>query len=167
MKTRLHRWLLAVYRRMPRGLRRGIVRRFSPQYTVGAICIVERDDGRVLLVRQSYRNRWGVPGGLLRRGEDAADGARREALEEVGIDIELVGEPTVVVAPDPRRVDVIYRAKPASAATADDAHPSSPEIVEARWFSPTELPELQEETADAVRALARASLRPAARPLAR
>ena len=33
-----------------------------PNYTVGAMCIVERDDGAILFVRHSYRRRWGVPG---------------------------------------------------------------------------------------------------------
>jgi ADP-ribose pyrophosphatase YjhB (NUDIX family) len=166
MRSRLHRLLLRVYSYLPRPLRRSVVRRLTPQFTVGAMCVVERDDGRVLLIRQSYRRRWGVPGGLLRRHEEAADGARREALEEIGIEIELVGEPTVVVSPRPRRVDIVYRARPAAGARPDDAHPTSPEILEVRWFAQSELPELQEETADAVRAIARASMRPAARPLA-
>ncbi|MGI8662847.1 MAG: NUDIX hydrolase [Acidimicrobiales bacterium] len=167
MKARLHGALLRFYARLPRPVRRSIVRRIAPQYTVGSICVVERDDGRLLLIRQSYRRRWGIPGGLLRKGEAAADGARREVEEEIGIAVELLGEPTVVVSPRPRRVDVIYRARPVVGARADDVRPSSPEIVEVRWFDPAELPELQEETADAVRAIARASLRPAARPLAR
>lgn len=165
MKARAHRLLLSVFGGLPRPVRRTIVRRLAPQFTVGAMCVIERDDGRVLLIRQSYRGRWGVPGGLLERGEDAADGACRETREEVGIEIELVGEPTVVVSPEPRRVDVIFRARPAAGAEPDDARPTSPEVVEARWFDPTELPELQEETADAVQAIARAALHPAARPL--
>ena len=41
----------------------------------------------------------------------------------------------------------------------------SPEIVELRWFSPTELPHVQPETASALQALARASYAPPARPL--
>jgi ADP-ribose pyrophosphatase YjhB (NUDIX family) len=167
MRARLHRLLLRVYSHLPRPLRRSVVRRLAPQFTVGAMCVVERDDGRVLLIRQSYRRRWGVPGGLLRRHEQAADAARRESLEEIGIEVELVGEPTVVVSPRPRRVDIVYRARPAAGTRADDARPTSPEILEVRWFDQSELPELQEETADAVRAIARASMRPAARPLAR
>src|SRR4051794_3278884 len=166
MKARLHRTLLAAYARLPRRLRRSAIRIIAPQFTVGAICVVERDDGRVLMIRQSYRLRWGVPGGLLRKHEEAADGARREVEEEVGIEIELLGEPTVVVTPDARRVDIVYRARPAAGVDADDARPSSPEILEVRWFDPLQLPELQEETADAVRAIARAAMHPAARPLA-
>jgi len=127
----------------------------APSFTVGAICVIERPDGRVLLVRLSYRRRWGFPGGLVKRGEEIADAARREALEEVGVDIELVGEPAVVVAPRPRRVDVVYRARLAPGVEADDVRPVSPEIVEVRWVARDELPELQDEAAGGLVALAR------------
>lgn len=119
------------------------------------MCFIESEDGRLLLVRQVYRRRWGVPGGLLQRGEDAADAARREVLEEVGLAIELVGEAGVVVDPGPQRVDVIFRARLAPGVTPDQAEPQSPEIVDARWFAPNGLPELQFETAGALAYLRR------------
>ena len=129
------------------------------------MCIIERDDGSLRLVRHSYRKRWGVPGGLLRKGEHAADGARREVHEEVGLMIELLGEPAVAVDPDPQRVDVIFRCRPAIGTDPDAISPRSPEIVEARWFRPDQLPELQFETAGALVRLARAAVSPVERPL--
>ncbi len=42
-------------------------------------------DGRVLLVRNSYRRARGLPGGRLRRGEPLAQAAARELREEVAI----------------------------------------------------------------------------------
>lgn len=165
--TRAHRILLQVYRRLPVGARRRVVRVLAPTFSVGAICVIERADGALLLVRHSYRRRWGTPGGLLARGEAAADGARREVREEVGLDIEIVGEPAVVVDPVPRRVDLVFRCRPALGSDADAVAPASPEIVEARWFPVSALPELQHETAGAVRALARAALSPPAVPLLR
>lgn len=152
---RLHLFLLRVYRRLPVGGRRFVVRRLFPSFTVGAMCIIERVDGHLLLVRHSYRRRWGVPGGLLGRGETPRDAAVREAREEVGLAVDLIGEPAVVVEPTPRRVDVVYRCRPAGGSSADDLRPQSPEIVEVRWFAPGELPELQPETATALVALAR------------
>jgi 8-oxo-dGTP pyrophosphatase MutT (NUDIX family) len=151
----MHRAALRVYRRLPVIARRLVVRTLAPSYTVGAICIVERGDGAVLLVRHSYRRRWGTPGGLLERGEEARDAARREVLEEVGIAVTLMGEPAVVVAPEPQRVDLVFRARP-DVGDGAAAQPSSPEIVEVCWFAPDEIPELQPETADAFAALARA-----------
>jgi len=154
-----------LYRRLPRRLRRAVVRRVTPMFSVGAICLIERDDGRVLLIRQSYRTHWGLPGGLLQRREDPSDAAKREIKEEVGLDITLVSEPAVVVDATPKRIDIVYRARPVRDADANRVRPSSVEIVEAGWFSPTELPHLQRETAQAIQALARASLSPPARPL--
>ena len=153
--NRLHSVLLQVFRRLPTGGRRFVVRRLTPSYTVGAICVIERADGALLLLRLSYRNEWGFPGGLLRRGEEAADGARREAMEEVGLDIEIVSEPSVVVEVEPRRVDVVFRCRPAPGADVEALRPLSPEVVEAQWFPGSALPELQHEASQALVALAR------------
>jgi len=160
MPAGLHRALLKVFKRLPIPLRRVLVRLGSPSFTVGAICLIERADGRILLVRQVYRARWGIPGGLLARREDAATAAQREILEEVGMRIELKGEPAPVVEPQTQRLDLVFRARPIDDHEADLARPSSPEISEVGWFSPDALPELQLETVQALMALARSSSPP-------
>ncbi len=165
MRARLHRLALYLFSRFPATARRLIVRAFSPSYTAGGICVIERPDGKVLLVRQAYRDRWGLPGGLLKKGEEAADGARREVLEEVGIDVDLLGEPAVVVDAGRQRIDLIFRARPSRLADIPEVRPSSPEILRCEWFAPDNLPELQFETADALIALARSSRSPQALPL--
>ncbi len=162
LRAKAHLLLLRMYRRLPRSSRLFIVHRMSPSFTVGAICVVERADGALLLVRHSYRQRWGFPGGLASRGEEVADAAMREANEEVGLAVELVGEPAVVIDPGPRRVDVVYQARVDGDGAA--ATPCSPEIVEVGWFPREELPELQHEAASALVALARARDHPAGRP---
>jgi 8-oxo-dGTP diphosphatase len=165
MRERLYAFLLGLYRQLPRPARRRLVRAVAPSYTVGAICVLERADGAILLVKQAYRDNWGVPGGLLNRREEPADAVRREVFEEVGLTIELVGEPAVVVDTGPQRIDIIYRARPVGVADADAVTPRSPEIREARWFPVDALPELQFETADALVVLARASTASQVQPL--
>ncbi len=165
MLRRLHRFALQIFRRLPVRARRRVVRIIAPGFTVGAICLIERPDGAVLLVRQSYRKGWGIPGGLLKRREGPADAARREVDEEVGLAIDLIGEPAVVVDEAARRVDLVYRARPASGEVPDLVTPMSVEITEARWFPVDELPELQAETSGALVALARAAGNPQAVPL--
>lgn len=155
MLRAVHAGLLRIFRGLPTPWRLRVVHVLAPTFTVGAICVIDRGDGHVLLVRHSYRRRWGFPGGLLKRGEEAVDGARREALEEVGLEIEIIGEPTVVVAPEPRRVDVVYRARPAEGSDLEALEPRSPEILELRWVPRDDLPELQHEAAGALVALAR------------
>ena len=167
MHSGLHRVALNLYGALPRRLRRWSVRLVAPSFTVGAIAVIERADGSLLLVRQAYRTRWGLPGGLLQRRESPADGVRREVAEEVGLAIELIGEPAVVVDPGPQRVDLVFRARPASEEAADRVRPSSPEIDQVAWHSSDALPELQVETAQALVTLARSSRSPQAPRLSR
>jgi 8-oxo-dGTP diphosphatase len=141
--------LLRAFGHLPRRIRRGLIHLAAPSYSVGAMCMVESDDGDLLLVRQSYRDGWATPGGLLHRGEDPAVGARREAKEEIGIDVETLGEPLVNIDVKARRVDVVFRCRippPVPAAF----EPTSVEILEARWFPKRDLPPMQKETAEAV-----------------
>jgi 8-oxo-dGTP pyrophosphatase MutT (NUDIX family) len=152
----VHRGLLVLFRLMPRRVRLAIVHTLAPGYSVGAMCIVERDDGARLFVRHSYRKRWGVPGGLLKAGEDVRDAARRETYEETGLRIDVIGEPTVVVEPRSRRVDVIFACRLSSGEDPRVARPRSAEIAECRWFPVDELPPLQHETAGALVTLSRA-----------
>lgn len=158
MPDRIQRFLLRRWRRVPRRIRRWTVRLFAPSFTVGAVCVIERDDGAILLARLSYRNAWGLPGGLINRREDIASCARREVREETGLAIELVGEPAVVVDADPQRVDVVYRARPVDGADPDSVEPRSPEVTDLRWFAAGSLPELQPEAVSALVALARSGV---------
>jgi 8-oxo-dGTP pyrophosphatase MutT (NUDIX family) len=159
---RLHRFALQVFRRLPVKARRRVVRTISPAYTVGAICVIERHDGAVLLVRQSYRNSWGLPGGLLKRAETPAAAAHREVHEEATIAVALVGEPALVVDAEAQRVDVVFQARLATGVAPADARPGSPEILEVGWFPADDLPDLQFEASGAIMALARRAVTPSA-----
>ncbi|MDQ3896484.1 MAG: NUDIX domain-containing protein [Actinomycetota bacterium] len=146
----------AGYKRLPTPARLFLVRRFTPSFHVGSICVVERADGHMLLVRQSYRRGgWGFPGGLLRRGEEPADCARRELSEELGIEVQLQGQPVVVVDAGVRRVDVIFNARLSDGSEEPERTPHSPEIADARWFPPDGLPSLLPEATSALIQLGR------------
>lgn len=157
--TGLQRLGFRAWRRLPLPVRLFVVRRATPSFHVGAICVIERSDGALLLVRNSYRAGWGFPGGLLKRGEAPPDAARRETREEVGVDVVLDPNPMVVVEAGMRRVDVIFTGRPVANDASDAPRPQSPEIVEARWFPATDLPDLQSEAASAMIELGRAQLK--------
>jgi ADP-ribose pyrophosphatase YjhB (NUDIX family) len=55
-------------------------------HTQGAVVAIWHQ-GRVLLVKSSYRRRYGLPGGFVKRGEASADAASRELAEELGVHI--------------------------------------------------------------------------------
>jgi ADP-ribose pyrophosphatase YjhB (NUDIX family) len=64
-----------------------------------SILIVRR--GRVLLVRRAVapaRGAWDTPGGFIEAGETAQQAARREAREELGVDVTL--ERVIGIYPD-------------------------------------------------------------------
>ena len=127
---------LRIFRRLPAPVRRTAGRAGTPGFTVGAVCLIERD-GRLLMLRQPHRDGWSLPGGLLGRGESAADAVQRELVEEIGVRVE-VGRPVTVVVDSPlRRVDVIFRVQ----VTGDIGERVGGEATTARWLDPAEIAE--------------------------
>ena len=54
--------------------------------------IIENMAGIVLIERANPPFGWAIPGGFVDYGESLEDAARREALEETGLNIELLGQ---------------------------------------------------------------------------
>jgi ADP-ribose pyrophosphatase YjhB (NUDIX family) len=102
--------------------------------------LVVRGD-RVLLTRRAkdpYAGYWETPGGFQNDGEHPSDAARREAMEELGINVKLTGILGIYVD----RYDdeqwtqtIVYLAE-----TDDEPRVADGEIEEWRWFGPDELP---------------------------
>ncbi|MEU6086887.1 NUDIX hydrolase [Streptomyces sp. NPDC047085] len=62
-----------------------------PRVLAGAAALFRDAEGRVLLVEPNYREGWALPGGTIESddGETPRQGARRETLEEIGLDRDL------------------------------------------------------------------------------
>ena len=81
-------------------------REYPSHPRVGVAAVVLRDS-QVLLVqrgREPGKGSWGLPGGMLKLGETLAEGARREVMEECGVEIE-VGPLVAVFEPMQRDED--------------------------------------------------------------
>jgi len=140
---------------MPGWLRRLAVRVGTPSYTAGAVLVLRRPDGRVLLVLQRHTGAWALPGGLLRRREDAVEGLVREVAEEVGVQLDPaeLPVPLAVVDAQARRIDLVF---PLSAPDDRDAHVAAEdEVRRVGWFRLDELPEVTEPTPAIVAAVRR------------
>src|SRR5512145_2611267 len=61
---------------------------------VAAAVLVERGDGRVLLVQRAndpFKGLWTLPAGFVDAGEDPAVAAARECFEEAGLTVKITG----------------------------------------------------------------------------
>lgn len=140
------------FRLLPVPLRRAVVRLGTPSYTVGAVLVLRRADGCVLLVEQRHSGGWALPGGLLKRSEDPVDGLVREVGEEIGVQLEKsqLPAPTALVDPRARRVDLVF------VLDAEGRQPrreDEVEVLRLGWFALGELPPMTESTADILRSL--------------
>ena len=150
MMVGVRRLLLRWFGTLPVGVRRFIVRRVAPAWTVGSVALVERDDGRWLMVKPVYRRGWSLPGGIIDRGEAPADAAVRELGEELGIRIELHGDPWVIVDSGTRQVETVFRAVVVGGTDLDAITVRSHELEDVGWFDPEDPPLIERETADVV-----------------
>ena len=137
---------MTAFGRLPPVVRRLLVRLGAPSYTVGAVIVLRRPDGKVLMVDQRHSGGWALPGGLLRRREDPVAGLVREVCEEVGVELDpaALPHPVAVVAPREQRVDLVFLVD-----SEDDAHahPGDPaEVRRIGWFALDALPDMTDST---------------------
>lgn len=131
---------LAALIRMPplHALMRLAIRALVPRHRIGAVVALVDEQRRVLLLRHVFHPEkpWGLPGGWVNRGESPQAAARRELLEETGLEAEI--GPVLLIEREPRPWHL-------SIAFAGDLTGGklriSPEILEARWLTEEELPE--------------------------
>ncbi len=65
--------------------------------SIGASAAVFRSDGSVLIIERAkppFSGVWSLPGGHIEANEDPAETARREVLEETGLEVEIAGHLT-------------------------------------------------------------------------
>jgi ADP-ribose pyrophosphatase YjhB (NUDIX family) len=149
----LRRLVFRVFYRLPSRWRRYLVRLAVGRYIVGAVALVRdagaAEPGRLLLLRQPPGIGWGLPAGLLRRGESPVQGCARELAEESGVRLDVTeltpAVPNAIVHHRGRWVDMVFEAAvPASEVTlaVDGA-----EVLEAAWYPLDRLPPLTTATA--------------------
>lgn len=66
------------------------------------------NEGAVLLRMHEKYDRWFPPGGHVELDEDVAEAALREAKEETGLDVVLLGDEPAVISDEEREVRVPY-----------------------------------------------------------
>ncbi|HKW28329.1 MAG TPA: NUDIX domain-containing protein [Verrucomicrobiae bacterium] len=148
-------------------------------------------DGRVLLIQHRKLDKWLPLGGHIELDEDPEQAALREAREESGLDVELLGERPPTTGPGtraliaPRFLDIhritdthehigmIYWARPAAPVGHRGAHGvtrpttlalAAEEHHDIRWCSAADLDKLQPPMSDAVKWYCRSAIREISNP---
>lgn len=118
-----------------------------PHPSVTTDCVIFGFDGsrlKVLLIERGvepFKGHWAFPGGFIKMDESADDCARRELMEETGLDCSFVEQFHTFSAPnrDPRErvITIAYYAlvRLQDVSGGDDA-------AKAQWFSLDEVPQL-------------------------
>jgi 8-oxo-dGTP diphosphatase len=109
---------------------------------VGVAVAARTEDGRWLLIRRRDTGGWALPGGTLEWGETLVNAARRELLEEAGVDmsdpVELCG---VYSGPErDYRFHAVTVLVSARVSTPHRAPRNSLEIAEVGLFETCDLP---------------------------
>lgn len=110
---------------------------------VGVAVVVHNAEGKVLIgLRKTAHGRgmWGFPGGHLEMGETPAECARREAMEEAGIEVanaRLFGVTNDIFGPDKHYV-TLFMACDAVGGTVENREPEKLEKWE--WHDWADLP---------------------------
>ena len=112
----------------------------DPKVAAGVLVIA---DARVLLVRrvnEPYRGLWTLPAGFVNGGEDPAEAAARECLEETGLSVKVTRVFDIVAGREhPRGADfvIVYQAEVIGGEM--QAHDDADAV---EWFDKQHLPPL-------------------------
>lgn len=110
------------------------------KFVVGVTGVVRDPEGNVLLLRHRFwpqHRPWGLPTGYANKGEPFEETVVREVAEETGLTVK-VGRLVLLKSGYQLRVEVAYEAQ-----VIGDREPTVDgfEVLEARWFSPDDLPQ--------------------------
>ncbi|UCH57144.1 MAG: NUDIX hydrolase [Candidatus Bathyarchaeota archaeon] len=124
-------------------------RRLYPERPMVGVGVLIQNDDRYLLIKRAVdpdAGFWSIPGGLVEVGERVSDAAVREAMEETGLDVELMeilGVVDKIVRDEASRVkfhfvivDYLARVRGGSLRAASDA-------LDARWVRREDFPSLR------------------------
>ena len=115
---------------------------------LGAGTIIQNDSGEILLVQEGkehVKGQWNIPSGGYDSDETIREAAKRETLEETGLEVELEGVIGIYTrdaerTPDVKNVMIIFEATK-TGGTLKSGHQD--EILDVKYFTPEEIEDLE------------------------
>lgn len=129
-----------IWRRLGKTLQWRVLWIFHSKFNVGTSLIIPNTDGKVLLgkhVFSAQKTPWRLIGGYINKGENIFAGAKREAKEELNINIEI-DRILVIRSGFAYRLEITLVAKPISTQTIFKL--DSKELHQVEWFDVESLP---------------------------
>jgi 8-oxo-dGTP pyrophosphatase MutT (NUDIX family) len=124
---------------------------------VPAVTVVVTDDDRVLLEHRADNDYWALPGGAIDIGETPTQATIREASEETGIDIDVLGvvgiysDPGHVIAYDDGEIRQQFSICLAARPIGGKLHAQRSEAKDVAWIPISDLDQLQIHPAQRIR----------------
>ncbi len=119
---------------------------FKPNFViVGIPVIIQNKKGEILLGKRSkniaiYPNRWGIPGGLMDYKETPESAAKREIMEELGVEIKITKKSNKIYNVLPTKYHKLHGLNIVFYARITKGQPKpKDETQEVKWFKPSEL----------------------------
>jgi ADP-ribose pyrophosphatase YjhB (NUDIX family) len=114
---------------------------FNSKFMVSVAGIVSDRRGRILLQRHRHwiEDVWGLPGGIVKAGEQLEEAFKREVFEETGVNIENIKLLRVVSGYN-LRMEVYFQARLVDNSDEPILKLQVEEVLEARFFPLAELP---------------------------
>ena len=142
------RFLLRILRVLPLWVHILGARILRPRYQVAVAAIIFDEEGRILLLKHTYRKfEWGLPAGGLEHGEKPEDAVVREFHEETGLEIRVEKMLMATSTAEYPHVSLIYLCRVAGG----EFRPSL-EVSEMRYFGTDQLPAMLYDEKDLIRA---------------
>lgn len=119
-------------------------RRLYPEKPLVGVGVLIREGDKYLLIRRAAEpdaGLWSIPGGMVELGEGAAEAAKREALEETGLDVEIEKVLSVVdkiVVDDEGRIKYHFVIVDYLAGVRGGKLKASSDASDARWVKASE-----------------------------
>jgi NADH pyrophosphatase NudC (nudix superfamily) len=128
------------YLPFPGAVQRRLLAVVNSTFLVGALAVIRDAEGRILLLHQTYRRQrpWGLPGGFIKRGEQAETALAREVQEETGYFVDVQRLLTASFCFDDE-LGMLFECR-----IIGGSYRNSIENSECCWAPPNELPSMPE-----------------------